>query len=187
MKKVFISLAFLCTTVCLSAQSISDSLRLEIISIVPNKDRNYSVNIAMENRTKEFRYLLFYGRLVPCDSPWPCWKVSFEMEYKDGIRDTCQAAGAFFMKDYQKAMFLMPGERRTYTMPLFFDGTMHGDLYAIDTTGDYELSDIKRIRVLNGIGFCRLPDVEDALKHIEEAYFYDRCTTASDWYYPDFK
>ena len=111
MKKVFISLAFLCTTVCLSAQSISDSLRLEIISIVPNKYGNYSVSIAMENRTKEFRYLLVYGRLVPCDSPWPCWKVSFEVEYKDGIRDTCQAAGAFFMKDLQKAPFLMPGER----------------------------------------------------------------------------
>ena len=187
MKNVFISLAFLCTTVCLSAQSISDSLRLEIISIVPNKYGNYSVSIAMENRTKEFRYLLVYGRLVPCDSPWPCWKVSFEVEYKDGIRDTCQAAGAFFMKDLQKAPFLMPGERRTDIMPLLFKGTMHGDIYAIDTTGSYRLSDIKRIRVLNGTYFCRLPDVEDALKHIDEAYLYDKCTAASDWYYPDFK
>ena len=30
-------------------------------------------------------------------------------------------------------------------------------------------------------------DVEDALKHIDEAYLYDKCTAASDWYYPDFK
>ena len=61
MKKVFISLAFLCTTVCLSAQSINDSLRLEIIEIVPGKYGSYNIRIAIENCTEGIRYGLFCG------------------------------------------------------------------------------------------------------------------------------
>ena len=93
--------------------------------------------------------------------------------------------GSFLHERSSKGTIL--DARRTDIMPLLFKGTMHGDIYAIDTTGSYRLSDIKRIRVLNGTYFCRLPDVEDALKHIDEAYLYDKCTAASDWYYPNFK
>ena len=187
MKTMFLSLVCLCIATCLSAQSVSDSLHLEITSIVPGKYNNYDVNISIENHTKEFRYLLIYRALEFCDDTRPCWRVRLEVEYNDGVKYTFPAAGAFFMGDLQKAVRLMPGERRADVMPLFFDGMMHGNVYAIFGYEDYTLSDIKRIRVLNGIGLCRLPDVEDALKHIEEAYFYDKCTAASDWYYPDFK
>ena len=100
MKTMFLSLACLCIATCLSAQSITDSLYLEIASIVPGKYNNYDVNISIENRTKEFRYLLIYRALEFCNDTRPCWRVRFEVEYQDGKRDTCQAAGAFFMEDY---------------------------------------------------------------------------------------
>ena len=187
MKKVFISLAFLCTTVCLSAQSISDSLRLEIISIVPNKYGNYSVSIAIENRTKEFCYVLYYKPLELCDDNTPCWRVRFEVEYKDGERSTFSAVGAFFMEDLKAAIRLMPGERRTDTMPLFFDATRHGNLEAIAADGKHGTADIKRIRFLNGTGIMRELNTEDRELKIKSMNGYRECTIASDWYYPDFK
>ena len=185
MKTMFLSLACLCIATCLSAQGVSDSLHLEIASIVPGKYNNYDVNISIENRTKEFRYLLIYRELIPCDDTRPCWRVRFEVEYQDGKRDTCQAAGAFFMEDYQKAVYLMPGERRTDVLPLFFSGMMDDNFYAIPVHKDYA-SNIKRIRVLNGRGVIRLPDVEDLGKHLDKICTYDECTIASDWYDVDF-
>ena len=187
MRTIIFSLAFLCTATCLSAQSISDSLRLEIISIVPNNMyNNYDVNISIENRTKEFSYSLFYSPLNWCDDPNPCWRVRFEVEYKDGTRDTCQAAGAFFMEDLKKASRLMPGERRMNTMPLFCNGAMHGDIYAISTDGEHTLSDVKRIRFLNGRGIVREPMVRDEKDVLKGFHGYHECTVASNWYDIDF-
>ena len=187
MRTIIFSLAFLCTATCLSAQSISDSLRLEIISIVPNNMyNNYDVNISIENRTKEFSYSLFYSPLNWCDDPNPCWRVRFEVEYKDGTRDTCQAAGIFFMEDLKKASRLMPGERRMDTMPLFFNGAMHGNIYAISSDGKRSLSDIKRIRFFNGRGIVREPMVRDEKDVLKGFHGYRECTVASNWYNIDF-
>ena len=187
MRTIIFSLAFLCTATCLSAQSISDSLRLEIISIVPNNMyNNYDVNISIENRTKEFSYSLFYSPLNWCDDPNSCWRVRFEVEYKDGTRDTCQAAGIFFMEDLKKASRLMPGERRRDTMPLFCNGAMHGDIYAISTDGEHTLSDVKRIRFFNGRGIVREPMVRDEKDVLKGFHGYRECTVASNWYNIDF-
>ena len=186
MKTMFLSLVCLCIATCLSAQSVSDSLHLEIASIVPGKYNNYDVNISIENQTKDFCYVLFYSKLKFCDDNRPCWEVRFEVEYKDGVKYTFPAAGAFFMGDLQKAVRLMPGERRADVMPLFFDGMMHGNVYAIFGYEDYTLSDIKRIRVLNGRGIIREPNVEDLGKHFDKICTYDECTIASDWYDVDF-
>ena len=186
MKKVFISLAFFFTTVCLSAQSITDSLRLEIISVVPNKYNNYDVNITMENRTKEFRYSLYYAPLELCDDPSPCWRVRFEVEYKDGTRDTCQAAGAFFAESLEKGSFLMPGERRTHSMPLFLNVPTHGNLHAIRSNASHKLNDIQRIRVTNGTAVIREPNTENLEQRFNGLHCYDECTVASNWYNIDF-
>ena len=187
MKPMFLSLVCLCIATCLSAQSVSDSLRLEIVSIVPAENTNYNVNIAIENHTKKFCYVLYYKPLELCDDNNPCWRVRFEVEYKDGERSTFSAVGAFFMEDLKAAIRLMPGERRTDTMPLFFDATRHGNLEAIAADGKHGTADIKRIRFLNGTGIMRELNTEDRELKIKSMNGYRECTIASDWYYPDFK
>ena len=106
MKTMFLSLVCLCIATCLSAQSVSDSLHLEITSIVPGKYNNYDVNISIENHTKEFRYLLIYRALEFCDDTRPCWRVRLEVEYNDGVKYTFPAAGAFFYGKLSKSSIL---------------------------------------------------------------------------------
>ena len=187
MKTMFLSLVCLCIATCLSAQALSDSLRLEIVSIVPAENNNYNVNIAIENHTKKFCYVLYYKPLELCDDNTPCWRVRFEVEYKDGERSTFSAVGAFFMEDLKAAIRLMPGERRTDTMPLFFDGTRHGNIEAIAADGKHSSADIKRIRFLNGTAILRELNTEDWELKFKSMNGYRECTVVSDWYYPDFK
>ena len=187
MRAAIFSLIFLCTTTCLSAQALSDSLRLEIVSIIPAEHNNYDVNIAIENRTKEFCYVLYYKPLEFCDDNRPCWRVRFEVEYRDGERSTFSATGAFFMENLKAAIRLMPGERRTDTMPLFFDATRYGNIEAIAADGKHGTADIKRIRFLNGTAVVRELNTEDWELKFKSMNGYRECTVASDWYYPDFK
>ena len=184
MRTIFFSLVFLCIATCLSAQSISDSLRLEIISIVPDKYNNYDVNISIENRTKEFRYVLYYRPLASRNNPDPCWSVRFEVEYKDGTRDTCQAAGAFF-DPVGGFSLLMPEERRTHAMPLFFNG-MHDIDAAIYSDATHSLSDVKRIRFLNGTAIIRELNTKNEEERFQSMNGYRECTVASNWYNIDF-
>ena len=91
------------------------------------------------------------------------------------------------MKDLKKAIRLIPGERRTGTMPLFIDATRHGNLEAIAADGKHGTADIKRIRFLNGTGIRRELNTEDWELKIKSMNGYRENTIASDWYYPDFK
>ena len=191
MNKVFISLAFLCTTVCLSAQSISDSLHLKITNVTPFKifpdaPQNYRIALAIENRTKEFKYSLLTKELPLTDIAEPCWRVKFELEYKDGTRETCQAAGIFFVKDKTKERFLMPGERRTDSIQLVQQYTIQKGTSAIDYP-TRPLSDIRRIRAMNGIFIWRSLVTPDENKHNDEFHTYGEGSIISNWYDVDFK
>ena len=187
MKTMFLSLVCLCIATCLSAQALSDSLRLEIVSIVPAENNNYNVNIAIENHTKKFCYVLYYKPLELCDDNTPCWRVRFEVEYKDGERSTFSAVGAFFMEDLKAAIRLMPGERRTDTMPLFFDATRYGNIEAIAADGKHGTADIKRIRFLNGTPVIRELNVEDLEQRLKSTVGYRENTIASNWFYLNLK
>ena len=190
MKTKLLFLALLCAATILPAQTVNDSLHLEITSVMPFKispdaPQNYKITFFIENRTKEFRYLLPYRKLELYDDPRPYWRIRFEVEYKDGTREICGRTGGVPMKDYQKAVYLMPGERRTDHIQLIEQYTLYKSPAAIDHT-TRPLSDIKRIRILNGRGVLREPNVEDLGKHFDKLCNYKECTIASDWYNVDF-
>ena len=190
MKSAILSFVFLCCAVVgLHAQSVNDSLRLEIIDIAPGQYGNYNLRIAIENCTKEYRYGLSYRPLKFCEDDTPCWLVNFELEYKDGEKRRFTGAGVFFMEnvDLRTAMSLLPGERRTHIMPLFYDGTTVSVQHAIAADGKHRSADIKRIRFLNGTAVIRELNVEDLEQRLKSTVGYRENTIASNWFYLNLK
>lgn len=191
MKTRILFLTFLCAAACLSAQTVNDSLRLEITNVTPfrifpDAPQNYRITLAIENRTKEFKYSLLTRELPLTDIAEPCWRVKFELEYKDGTRETCQAAGIFFVKDKTKERFLMPGERRTDSIQLIQQYAIQKGTSAIDYP-TRPLSDIRRIRAMNGIFiWCSLVTPGEN-KHNDEFHTYGEGSIISNWYDVDFK
>lgn len=168
----------------ISAQSLRDSISLKIVSFEdPRNVGHYThMRVAIENHTKEFRYVLLPRFTVIGD----CWKFTFEVEYKDGTHFETSTCGVFEIQDMKKT-FLLPGERRVSMLPLFLSPMDEANIAVFLSTPDFRQADIARLRFFSSDAVVReSSDNPDDLKFL---IVYRRGVISSDWYdltTPDF-
>ena len=166
MKTLSLILFFLCISFsALHAQSLRDSISLEIVSFVDEENAGHytSVQLKLENHTKDFKYLILPSVIYHPEKKY--WPVIFEVEFQDKTRHMI-GFPLFDLTDGKR--FLLPGESLVATHSLFDSEWLRDNA-----------SKIVRFRFYNGVTVTRHKNIDEI--KLEDLYFYQPPEIATDW------
>ncbi len=166
MKTLSFILFFLCISFsALHAQSLRDSISLEIVSFVDEENTGHytSVQLKLENHTKDFKYLVLPLRSLDIERDF-C-PATLEVECQDKTRHTILFP-VFDLTDGKR--FLLPGESLVATSSLFDSEWLRDNA-----------SKIARFRICNGMTITRYKNSGEI--ELKDLYFYQPPEIATDW------
>ena len=173
MKTLSLILFFLCISFsALHAQSLRDSISLEIVSFVDEENAGHytSVRVKIENHTENFKYLLLSSDIFDPDREY--WRMMLEVECQDKKKYELSWIPVFDLTE--RSGFLLPGEHLVETFPLFIK-----DSFCKQLRAEYNGSKVVRFRLCNGLIITRYKNSGEI--ELKDLYFYQPPEIATEW------